>query len=256
MTSKLNQLTHHGVVRAMVGQSENTLDFRRFMDEGKIVLIRLPKGMLGEKALELLGLLIVGRIQLAALERANVPRTARRPFHLYIDECQNFVSGNVAAGLSEARKYGLHFILAHQHLAQLDGTTSHENLKQAILGNVANRLMFRLGVEDAKTLACYAEPEFTAADLQYLPDFRAVARILRDGQPLRPFALSVTPLEQAQKVLSEQVLGDMRARYAKRIDSVEAEMADRLVMLRQRAIPLPISPLPIPQKPILSEEKQ
>lgn len=235
ITSKLNQFTHNAIVRGIVGQSESTLDFRRFMDEGKVVLVRLPKGLLGEKETQLLGMLIVGRLYLAALERAEIPPEQRRPFNVYIDECQNFVSDTVAAGLGEARKYGLRFVLAHQHLAQLDGRAGAGNVKSALLGNAGSLLMFRLGVEDAVRLEAYARPEFMSADLQFLPDFRAVARILRDGQPLRPFGLSIDPMPPIRGVRCPEAIQTLklaRDRYARSVDDVEFEIARRPGMVR------------------------
>ncbi len=235
ITSKMNQFTHNPLIRLIVGQSSATVDFRRCMDEGKILLCNLTKGMLGAYDVKLLGMLITTGLLQAALSRAGTASDKRRPFSLFIDEFQAFVSDSVAQGLSEARKFNLRLVLANQHLAQLDSADPDAMMAAAVLGNAANLILFRLGPRDAMALEAYTKPLLMATDLQFLPDFHAAARILRDGRPLRPFVLRMDPplaprhSETAAAEVSQSITL-ARSAYTRAATDIEREIADRRSM--------------------------
>ena len=195
--SKLNQFVFNPVMRAIVGQPRSTIDFRTLMDKRKVLLVNLSKGVLGELDARLLGMIIVGKLLEAALSRANRPPAQRPPFYLYIDEFQNFTTDTLAHLMAEARKFGLLLTLANQTLAQLDANAGRLNLRESVLGNVGNLLCFRVGARDAELLATYFGPQYTAADLQYLPDFHVAARILLKNRPCKPFVFETIDLPPA-----------------------------------------------------------
>jgi hypothetical protein len=240
ITSKMNQFTQNPLIRSIVGQSAATIDFRKCMDEGKILLCDLTKGSLGAYDVRLLGMLLTTKLLQAALSRADISPHDRRPFSLFIDEFQNFVSDSVAQGLSEARKFGMRVVLANQHLAQLERADPDAMMATAILGNAANLLLFRLGPSDAAALEAYTKPHLTAADLQFLPDFHAAARILRDGRPLRPFVLATDPPigpehSEAQYRSVMQAIAFGRAAYTRPVDDRRHRARDRGTACRHRS---------------------
>ena len=166
------------------------LDARELMDSGKVLLVNLAKGKLGSDVCSLLGALIVSRIGLAGLARADTPEADRRPFFLYLDEFQNFTTLSVATMLSELRKYRVGLILAHQYLAQVE-----EETREAILGNVGTMIAFRLGPSDATHLRKYFAPEFDELDLMRLPNYKIYVRLMMNGQLSRPFSAETLPLK-------------------------------------------------------------
>ena len=159
------------------------LSLRRVMDEGKVLIINLAKGELGEDSANLLGALIVSTISVAAFSRVSTPEEKRRPFFLYIDEFQNFTTLAVASMVSELRKYKVGLVLAHQHLHQLEPDVRH-----AVLGNVGTLIAFRLGPEDAGTLARELSPVFEAEDLLHLPSHNILVKLMIEGAACRPFS--------------------------------------------------------------------
>jgi hypothetical protein len=179
-----NPLIHGIVVR---GRSDFRL--RAVMDEGKVLLVNLAKGKIGADTATLLGSLLVSRLGLAALSRADTPEGERREFYLYLDEFHNFTTLSLAGMLSELRKYRLNLILAHQYLAQLDS-----RLLSAILGNVGTAISFRIGPQDAETIAREFAPEFSATDLINLPNYHVYLKLMIDGRVSIPFsAVTLSP---------------------------------------------------------------
>jgi type IV secretory pathway TraG/TraD family ATPase VirD4 len=167
---------------------------RPIMDEGKILLVNLAKGKIGEDTSALLGSLLVSRINLAALSRADVPDTDRRPFYCYLDEFQTFTSLTFVTMLSELRKYRVGMTLAHQYLGQLDPAVF-----DAILGNVGTLVAFRLGSADAETFAREFFPVFGQTDFTNLANHHIYLRMIIDGAVSRPFsAETLAPLAQGQ----------------------------------------------------------
>lgn len=174
-------------IRAIVGDQNHSLDFRRVMDEGKVLIVNLSKGRLGEDNATLLGAFLVSSIQQAAMTRADQPETERRDFYLYVDEFQNFTTGSFASVLSEARKYRLGLIVANQYLAQLTEQTA-----EAVFGNVGSIVAFQVGASDAKALADQIGKhagQIAPENLTGLPKYTAYARLLIDGMPSNPFSM-------------------------------------------------------------------
>ncbi|MCB1970219.1 MAG: TraM recognition domain-containing protein [Geminicoccaceae bacterium] len=178
ITSKLNSFTGNSLIRPIIGQRRSTIDFRRLMDDGKIVLVNLAKGRLGEVDCRLLGMLLLGKLFLSALGRTRQSVTQRRSMHLYIDECQNFLTDTVGMMLSEARKFGLHLVLSNQSLTQLQDRVTGMDLSTTILTNCDHLLAMRIGVQDAGRLADWFRPVFSEADLARLPDHCLAARLV------------------------------------------------------------------------------
>jgi hypothetical protein len=227
ITSKLNQFTSNALLRPIIGQPESTLDLQDCMERGRIVLVNLPKGILGALDARLLGMLIVGKLFDAALQRIQMDCRERRPFFLYVDEAQHFTTDTLAQLLAEARKFGLYLTLANQHLGQVFGTLD------AILGNVGSLLLFRTGALDAERLATYVRPELAVRDLEDLPDHHAIARLLVRGQPTRPFAFATAPprlpaaLSTASDQANQRILAEQRLAYTRPIADVERAILAR-----------------------------
>lgn len=159
------------------------LRFRRIMDSGKILIVNLAKGRLGDDSTNLLGALLVTTLNLAAFSRSEIPEDERRPFYLYLDEFQNFTTLSVANTVSELRKFKLGLVLAHQHLHQLEPEVMH-----AVLGNVGTLITFRMGPEDARILAREFEPVFSYGDLMNLPNHNIYLKLMIDGAPSQAFS--------------------------------------------------------------------
>lgn len=229
VTSKFNQLVGNALLRNIVGQSRSTIDFRAAMDGRKILLVNLSKGMLGEFDSALLGMLIVSKLFVAALGRARMPREARHPFHLYVDEFQNFTTDTVAHLLSEARKFGLRLTLANQHLTQIQVGHGSGNLAAAVLGNVGSILAMRLGAADADALRGVLGQSVNARTLQNLPDFHVAARLLQGGRPATPFVFhTLAPGEmQADRMTQVTIRRAYVSEYTHTTEWVEREIVKR-----------------------------
>lgn len=230
VTSKLNHFTHSGPIRPIIGQSRTTVDFRKLLDGRGILLVNLSKGLLGELDTRMLGMLLIGQLFSAALARACLPAHERTPFHLYVDEFQNFVTDGVASLVAEARKFGLHLTIANQTLAQLSAHAGRHNVLDSILGNVGNMIVFRVGVPDTDRLAMFTEPDLPREELQRLPNFHAFARLLTNQGPVDPFvfksnAAGARPA-QHEKVRA-RILGN-QSRWSKSIAEIESEIHQRL----------------------------
>lgn len=181
--NKVGAFLTNPILSRILTQPTSTFDLRQVIDEGKILLVNLAKGKIGEDAASLLGALLVSRLGLAALSRADVPETERRDFYCYLDEFPTFTTLSLATMLSELRKYRLNLVLAHQFLGQLD-----EEIRDAILGNVGTMITFRIGAADAEILEKEFAPEFAATDLVNLPNYSIYLRLMVDGEVTRPFS--------------------------------------------------------------------
>ncbi|MBM3250736.1 MAG: DUF87 domain-containing protein, partial [Candidatus Nealsonbacteria bacterium] len=166
--NKVGQFLNISLIRNIVGQSKSTIDIPKIMDSGKILLINVSKGRIGEDSSALLGSMVITKIQLAAMERVRIPEEKRKDFFLYVDEFQNFITESFANILSEARKYHLNLIIAHQYIGQLVTETTTE-VRDAIFGNIGTLISFRIGAADAEFLEKEFFPEFNALDLVNLP---------------------------------------------------------------------------------------
>jgi energy-coupling factor transporter ATP-binding protein EcfA2 len=181
--NKVGAFLANPVLQRILTQPKSAFDLRQVMDEGRVLLVNLAKGKLGEDTAALLGSLLVARIGLAALSRADVPESERRDFFVYLDEFQNFSTLSLATMLPELRKYHVGLVLAHQHLAQLDPA-----VREAILGNVGTTLAFRLGATDAQLLEPAFAPEVRAEDLVGLPNYSVYLKLIAGGITSRPFS--------------------------------------------------------------------
>jgi len=189
--NKLRPFVVNNTIRAIVTHPKPALDFRRVMDEGRVLIVNLSKGRLGEDNSTLLGALLVTSIQQAAMTRADIPEIERRDFSLYVDEFQNFTTGSFASVLSEARKFHLSLIVAHQHLSQLNDETA-----DAVFGNVGSIVSFQVGSDDAARLAEQLSKypgQITTENLTGLPKYTAYVRLLIDGMPSKPFSMETLP---------------------------------------------------------------
>lgn len=220
--NKIGQFLISIPLRNIVGQKQNTFDIRKVMDEGKILIINLAKGKIGEDNCSLLGAMIVTKIQLAALSRSDLSENRRKPFYLYVDEIHNFLTLSFADILSEARKYGLNLVLAHQYIEQLD-----ERIRAAIFGNVGTLISFRIGAEDAKYLAKEFSPVFDESDLINLPNYRIYIKLMINGGTSQPFSASTLPPVERNKSYKNKIIDFSRKRYTKPRISVERNILSR-----------------------------
>lgn len=186
IVSKFGRFVTNKAIRNIIGQSKSGLDFRKAMDEGKIVFLKLAKGLLGEEDANFLGLILAPKILQAALSRQDMPKEERRPFYFYVDEFQNFATPDFAQMLSEARKYNLGLILANQFVSQLD-----EEVRDAIFGNVGTLMSYRVGVQDAGVLQREFDPVFDEGDLTNVGAQNLYVKTVVKGTPVMPFSMNV-----------------------------------------------------------------
>ena len=217
--NKMGQFLSSVPLRNIVGQRENTFKLRRVMDEGKILIINLAKGKIGEDNCALLGAMIVTRIQLAAMSRANLPESERKYFYLYVDEVHNFLTESFADILSESRKYGLCLILAHQYIEQLE-----KEIRTAVFGNVGTIVSFRVGAKDASYLSREFHPVFKESDIINLHNYHIYLKLMIDGVSSKAFsAITLAPLK-SDTSYREQIIAASRAKYTKPRGQVEADL--------------------------------
>ncbi len=215
--NKVGQFISNPLIRNIIGQVETKIDMRTIMDESKILIVNLSKGLTGEENCALLGALIVTKIQLAAMSRADMPVEKRIPFYLYIDEFQTFSTESFANILSEARKYKLNLILAHQYISQLD-----ESVKDAVFGNVGNLIAFRIGIEDALALEKEFQPEVEARDLVNLSSYTYYIKMIINNIPSRPFiARQLGPLVAYTETFSNEIIENCHRIYGTPREEVE-----------------------------------
>ena len=214
--NKIGQFLSASVIRNIVAQVKSRIDIRDIMDNKKIFVMNLSKGRIGEDNSRLLGGMLITRLQLAAMERVDIPEKDRKDFFLYVDEFQNFATESFANILSEARKYRLDLIMAHQYMEQLD-----ETVLAAVIGNVGTMVTFRVGSTDAEILAKEFVPTFTEEDLVNLPKFQIYLKLMIDGVASKPFsALTLPPIAQRTDSL-EKVQRVSRERYSVPKDKIE-----------------------------------
>ncbi|MCL2371766.1 type IV secretion system DNA-binding domain-containing protein [Candidatus Saccharibacteria bacterium] len=213
------------ILRNILGQTKSGFNVREIMDNKKILLVNLSKGLLGEQAAKLLGMVLVMKFQAAAMGRADMPEDEREPFCLYVDEFQNFATESFESILSEARKYRLNLILANQFMAQLT-----DKIREAILGNVGTVIAGRIGITDAEVLVKKFAPTFSAEDLTKLPNFNAVATVLINSVPSAPFSMTWTwkSTPDSNIELQKAVEHYSASRFGRPRDEVLAEITERL----------------------------
>lgn len=223
VTSKFSAFTANDYMRLIIGQPRSALNFRALMDEGKILIVNLAKGKIGDLNASLLGMIFTGKILMAALSRGDVSETARRDFYFFIDEFQNFTTDSIATILSEARKYRLNLVIAHQFLGQLT-----EKIRDAVFGNVGSFLVFRVGAPDAELLVKQLGGVFVPDDLTNLDNFRGAMKLLIEGQTAPPFSLALLPPTHGDETFRAAIKEQSRARYGKPREEVEKEIRERL----------------------------
>jgi hypothetical protein len=225
ITSKFNNFTSNDYMRPIIGQPKSAFNFRQVMDEGKILLVNLSKGRIGDINANLLGMVITGKVLMAALSRVDMPQNKRRDFNLYIDEFQNFTTDSIATILSEARKYGLNLTMAHQFIAQLT-----EKIRDAVFGNVGNIISFRVGAQDAEFLVKQFTPVFSENDLINIDNFNAYVKILVNGQTAKPFNIKTYPSESGNLEQVDHLKEMSRLKHGRDRQEVEEEILKRLRM--------------------------
>ena len=227
IVSKFGRFITNKTIRNIIGQSQSSFDFRKVMDEGKILIVNLSKGKLGEENSSFLGLVLVPRLLAAAMSRADIPMEQRRPFHLYVDEFQNFATPDFATILSEARKYRLNLTVANQFTSQME-----DEVKNAVFGNVGTLISFRVGVGDASYLQHEYTPTFSEADLLNVERYNVFIKTIVRNEPVTPFSMDVFKDIKAEKALYNPQLAEAikqlsRLKYGRDVRLVESEIAAR-----------------------------
>ncbi|MBI2551596.1 type IV secretion system DNA-binding domain-containing protein [Candidatus Uhrbacteria bacterium] len=226
LVSKVGRFVENEMMRNIIGQSHSSFDFRQVMDEGKILLVNLSKGLTGDVNAELLGMIIVSKLQMAALGRANMEESKRRDFFLYIDEFQNFITDSIATILSEARKYRLDLIVAHQYIGQLV-KNNDTKIRDAVFGNVGTTLTSRIGPEDVEMLEKIYSPNFSGYDLINSDKFTWYNKMIVDNAQVKPFTMSFSPIGSGNRELAEAIRELSRLKYGRDRAIVEADIMER-----------------------------
>jgi hypothetical protein len=228
ITSKLTSFISNDMMRPIIGQQNSAFNLRDVMDKQKILLIDLPKGTVGEMNAYLLGMIVVGKILMAALSRTVMPSEARKDFYLYIDEFQNFTTNSICQILSEARKYALNLVIAHQYIGQLAKNNNTE-IKDAVFGNVGTMVSFKIGSEDAEFLVKEFAPVFNEYDLINIDKGTAYIKLLIDNSAARPFSLhTIWPLIGVKREgMKDKIRSLSRLKYGQNARLVEAEISRR-----------------------------
>jgi len=222
ISSKFDNFISNDIMRPVVLQQNSVFNFRKIMDEKKILLVNLSKGRLGDINANLIGLVLVGKIQMAALSRVDMFGKPMNDFYLYIDEFQNVTTDSIASILSEARKYRLSLNIAHQYITQLE-----EKIKNAVFGNVGSMAVFRVGTEDATFLEPKFKPIFSAQDITKLDNRNAYMSMLVNGQPTKPFNLRTLDAEKGNPEIVDSLKELSYAKYGRDRAEVEAEIMGR-----------------------------
>jgi hypothetical protein len=226
ITSKLTAFVANDMMRPIIAQEKSSINFRAAMDEGKIILVNLSKGKIGEINARLLGMVVVGKILMAALSRVDQPEAERRDFYLYLDEFQNVTTSSIAQILSEARKYRLVLILAHQFIGQLK-----EEISKAVFGNVGSLVVFRVGPEDAEFLEKQFVPVFGTRDLVNVDNYQAFCRLLMNNELTKPFNLKTHPPTAGNQEVANALKELSRLRYGRDARIVNQEILDRIQLV-------------------------
>jgi len=224
LISKVGRFVENEMMRNIIGQPKSGFDFRNIMDKKKVLLINLSKGKTGEVNSSLLGLILVAKLQMAAMSRAELPEKKRYDFYLYIDEFQNFITDSIATILSEARKYRLNLILAHQYLGQLIDDKGQKKILDAVLGNAGTLASFRIGVEDAETIAKEFAPVFNEYDVVNIDKYKVYLKLLIDNAAAKPFDMQTLPPKPGNIELAQSIKQLSRLKYGRPKEEVEKEI--------------------------------
>lgn len=244
--NKVGQFISNPLIRNIIGQPDSTFDIRKIMDEKKILIANLSKGKIGEENSKLIGAMLVTKIYLAAMSRVDMPEDMREDFYVYVDEFQNFATEAFASILSEARKYHLNLILAHQYMAQLiDDKTKSSLLRDAIIGNVGTLVSFRVGAEDAEVLEKEFLPAFAIQDFVSLGFANVYLKLMIDGVASPAFsAVTLAPIPAPHENLSRDVIKHSRETYGRRAGEISEE-----INRWNASLPIPGGGLKVPAPP-------
>lgn len=254
--NKVGAFVANPIIRNIIGQPKSTFNIRQIMDEGKILIVNLSRGLIGEDNAAILGAFLVTKIQLAAMSRADIPNIEdRRPFYLYVDEFQNFATDSFAVILSEARKYGLNLTVANQYIAQLQ-----ENVRNAVFGNVGTMISFRVSADDAPILSKQFEPQFEPGDLLQMHNRSFIINMVIKGEKAPAFSATTLTIPTPQTDYFSYIVDNSRHIYSRDRAEVEQEIND-LISPRTTApqpVPKPIAvdAIPAMQKPPMAPAEQ
>lgn len=234
--NKVGAFTANPIIRNIIGQPKSTFNVRKLMDEGKILIVNLSKGLLGEDNASILGAFLVIKIQLAAMSRADIPNIDdRRPFYLYVDEFQNFATDSFATILSEARKYGLNLTVANQYVSQMQDT-----VRDAVFGNVGSMITFRVSADDAPILGKPFAPQFLPEDLMQMHNRHFIISMVIKGEKVPAFSATTLTLPPAQTDYTPQIIQNSRQLYATPRQVIE----DKIQLAMGKKNPQPAAPAP------------
>src|SRR5664279_4561996 len=222
--NKVGAFTANPIIRNIIGQPKSTFNIREIMDEGKILVVNLSKGLIGEDNAAILGAFLVTKIQLAAMSRSDIPNVEdRRPFYLYVDEFQNFATDSFATILSEARKYGLNLTVANQYIAQM-----LPEVRDAVFGNVGSIISFRTSADDAGTMMKYFEPQFEPTDLLQMHNRNFIINMVIGGEKSPAFSAKTLELPLPQNDNSPLIIENTRRHYSRSRAEVEREISEAI----------------------------
>lgn len=222
ITNKFDVFLSNDYLRPIIAQEKSAFNFREIMDKKKILLVNLSKGRLGEINSNLIGMIIVGKIQMAAMSRVDSLDKKLPPFYLYIDEFQNVTTNSISSILSEARKYSLGLIIAHQYIKQID-----EKIKDAVFGNVGSMIIFRIGAEDAEILEKQLSPIFSTKDIINLQNYNAYVKLLVNGEPQKPFNIKTLPPDDGDPKVREYLKETSQQKYGRLRAEIEFEVQEK-----------------------------
>jgi len=246
-SSKFGPFITNSIMRNTIGQKKSAFDFRKVMDEQKILLVKLSKGKIGDLNTQLLGLVMVARIQMAAMSRADIPESERKDFFLYVDEFQNFATDSFCSILSEARKYRLNLVMAHQYINQLVVSkygNSSTQIRDAVFGNVGTMCSFKVGADDAEYLAKEYAPLLTEQDVIGIANYKMYMKLNIDNATSRPFSVSTIWDTTGQNHKVAKIIKEYaRLKYARKREFVEEEITTR-IGINVDAPPVDLSKLP------------
>lgn len=233
--NKVGAFTANPIIRNIIGQPKSTFNIRQIMDDGKILIVNLSKGLIGEDNAAILGSFIVTKVQLAAMSRQDIPNIDdRRPFYLYVDEFQNFATDSFATILSEARKYGLNLTVANQYISQMTDT-----VRDAVFGNVGTMITFRVSADDAPILSKQFEPNFEALDLLQMHNRNFVINMVISGEKTPAFSARTLNLPPPQTDITPHIVENTRRLYSRTRSDVEQEISRLMGGLPTSNIPTP-----------------
>lgn len=227
-SSKFGPFITNSIMRNTIGQTKSAFNFRKVMDERKILLINLSKGKMGDLNTQLLGLVVVARIQMAAMSRVDIPEKERKDFYLYVDEFQNFATDSFASILSEARKYHLALIMAHQYIKQLE-KKQDTTVRDAVFGNVGTLMSFKVGADDAEYLAKEYAPVLTEQDVLGIANYKAYIKLNINNTTSRPFSLeTIYDMSKANPKIGDIIKQYSRMKYGRKKEFVDQEISARI----------------------------